>query len=136
MRAELCRRSKQQQSYDAHSAKTRADIQRAKDAVAANERLHRWTVTALVFGETKRALRINGAHLRTRLRPYIHFRPCWGEQQEGLKFFTTTPRTAIAVSVRDRPVLSSGAVIQKNLSNERKVVKNGGRPSAPGACSP
>ena len=94
--------------FDANSRQALADVLRAKQAMTFNERLHRTSVTVLVFGATRREMRHNGARLRSILRPYIRFRPLWGQQGEGVKFFTPTPRSAIRVNLKPRPILSSG----------------------------
>ncbi|MDQ2810237.1 MAG: hypothetical protein M3Z04_25450 [Chloroflexota bacterium] len=95
-------------SFDAGSRQALADVLRVKQALTYNERLHRISMIVLVFGASRREMRHNGARLRSILRPYIRFRPLWGQQGEGLKFFTPTPRTAIHINLKARPILSSG----------------------------
>ena len=93
---------------DARSEEAFADVKRAMAAVEAGERVHKLTVAVLVRAPSARRLAQHGAYLAATLAPYVRLRPCWGQQAEALKLFTTTPRRQIGLSLRPRPILSSG----------------------------
>lgn len=93
---------------DTRSEEAFADVQRALAALEGGERLHKVSLTVLIKAPTRAALRTNGALLTAALAPFLRLRLLRGQQAEALKFFTATPRRAIGVGLRARPVLSSG----------------------------